>query len=580
MTRALRALALLIAVTGVIDPAIAVSRRQPVRVDFFGSSSASAIAVRDQLIRDLGPDIAADTGEAPAAVVIVADPDDALTLPKGVPVSVVTHVSANARNIRLVNAAPPGAVLVGQEAIVSAEFEAVGLKGEASTIELDQDGVRLAATEHRWTLDRERFTARLGYVPPAAGIVKVTVSARSAKGEASGEDNAVDLPLLVRARTLHVAVYEPRPSWAAGFVRRAIESDPLFTTSSLVRPSRGPVVTAGPRLTRLSTDALASYDAVLLGAPEDLTESEVAALSSFCELRGGAVIFLPDRRPSGSYARLVSSSGFDEALLDKPAPLVGDGPIGVSASEFALPRTLGPGATAVASLSQQVARAAIVSVPLGRGRILFSGALDAWRFRATGPDEAAFARFWTGIIADLAAASPRRLSISVHPALAAPGDRMRFRVAVDSLVFPAQRDGEGPPVRASLVARDGTEHFVRLWPAADPGAFEGDVVAPHAGSYDARASAAGSTADTPVIVADGVRHPPPFDDEALKMITETSGGVVVDATDTAPLRRHLNGLNRHDERRTLHPMRSGWWSLPFAAALCAEWTLRRRRGAR
>ena len=119
---------------------------------------------------------------------IVADPDDALTLPEGVPVSVVTRVSANARNIRLVNAAPPGAVLAGQEAIVSAEFEAVGLKGEASTIELDQDGVRLAATEHRWTLDRERFTARLGYVPPAAGIVKVTVAARSAKGEASGED--------------------------------------------------------------------------------------------------------------------------------------------------------------------------------------------------------------------------------------------------------------------------------------------------------------------------------------------------------------------------------------------------------
>ena len=50
MTRALRALAVLIAVTGVIDPAIAVSRRQPVRVDFLGSSSASAIAVRDQLI--------------------------------------------------------------------------------------------------------------------------------------------------------------------------------------------------------------------------------------------------------------------------------------------------------------------------------------------------------------------------------------------------------------------------------------------------------------------------------------------------------------------------------------------------
>ena len=95
---------------------------------------------------------------------------------------------------------------------------------------------------------------------------------------------------------------------------------------------------------------------------------------------------------------------------------------------------------------------------------------------------------------------------------------MRFRVAVDSLVFPAQRDGEGPPVRASLVARDGTEHFVRLWPAADPGVFEGDVVAPHAGPYDARASAAGSTAGYSGHRC-GRRSPSsPLDDEALKMM--------------------------------------------------------------
>jgi len=141
-------------------------------------------------------------------------------------------------------------------------------------------------------------------------------------------------------------------------------------------------------------------------------------------------------------------------------------------------------------------------------------------------------------------------------------------------------DGEGPPVRASLVGRDGTELFVRLWPQAETGVFEGDVVAPPAGSYDARASAAGATADTPVIVADGVRHPPAYDDDAVGLIAATTGGVVVDASDTAPLRRHLRGLNRRDERRTVRPMRSGWWSVPFAAVLCAEWALRRRRGAR
>ena len=183
MTGALRAVAVLIAIAGIIDPAIAVSQPQPLRVDFIFSSAALAIPVRDQLIRDLGADIAADTGEPADAVVMIGDPQEPLTLPAAAPVSVVTRVPANARNVRLLTAAPPETVLVGQEAVVSAEFEAVGMKGEASTIDLEQDGVRLATTDHRWTLDRERFTARLGYVPPAAGIVQVTVSARPARGE-------------------------------------------------------------------------------------------------------------------------------------------------------------------------------------------------------------------------------------------------------------------------------------------------------------------------------------------------------------------------------------------------------------
>ena len=342
MTRALRAVAILIAIAGAIDPAVAVTRPQPVRVDFKISSSPSALAVRDRLIRDLGETIAVDTGEPADAVVMIGEPRDVATPRRGATVSFVSLVPAAARNVRLIAASAPDAVLVGQDAIVTAEFEATAMAGASSTIELEQDGLRLAATEHRWTSERERFTATLRYAPPAAGFVKVSVAARSTTREATDEDNAVDLPFRASARTLRVAVYEPRPSWAAGFVRRALESDPVFATASLVRPSRGPVVTAGVRLTALSAAALADFDAVVVGAPEELTASEVAALTTFCETRGGSVVFLPDRRPSGLYAAVVSSAGFDEALLDKPVALAGDGPIELSASELALPRILLP----------------------------------------------------------------------------------------------------------------------------------------------------------------------------------------------------------------------------------------------
>jgi hypothetical protein len=276
----------------------------------------------------------------------------------------------------------------------------------------------------------------------------------------------------------------------------------------------------------------------------------------------------------------VSSGGFDEVLLDTPVALAGEQSIGLKASELALPRRLDPGAVAVASTTQQPARAVIVSLPRGRGRILFSGALDAWRFRSAGTDEAAFARFWTGVIANLASSAPPSVSVAVKPAVAAPGERLKVHVTIDALAFQAPSSGEGPLVGASLVPHDGTAHFVRLWPSAEDGVFEGETRAPSPGRYDARATVGDRMADTPLIIENGIRHPPGHDDDALRMMAAATGGVMVDASATGELERHVRGLGRLEELRTRHPMRSAWWILPFTAALCGEWALRRRRGAR
>jgi hypothetical protein len=577
MTRLLRAVAVLIAIAGIIDPVFATSERRSVRVDVLAAPSFESMSRR--VIRDLGSDLLVNTGEAPDAVVIVGSTTESQPLPRGVPVSVVTPLPPHAPNVRLVSVTAPDPVVTGQNATVEAGFDAVGMIGESSTIELRQGGVRLASVEHRWTRERERFTAALQYVPSGPGLARISVLARPLHPEASGDDNAADVAVLTAQRTLHVAVYEPRPSWRAAFIRRAIESDPLFALSTLVSPSRGHTITAGPRLGHLSSATLAPFDAVVVGAPEELTAADIAALRAFCELRGGAVILIPDRQPSGPYTSLVSSSGFDEAVLDKPVGLVDQRAIGISASEFALPRTSGTGAVAMGSLPRDPAQPAIVSITCGRGRLVFSGALDDWRFRAAGDDDA-FARFWTGIIANLAAAAPRRLEISVQPALAAPGERLTVRVALAPTAFAVTPDGEGAAVSASLIAGDGTAHFVRVWPAAEPGIFEGEVVAPGAGSYDARVSVAGAQADTPVVVATGVRHPPAYDDESLSLIASSTGGVIVDAAEVAGLRQHLLGLSTPNEPRTIRPMRTGWWSVPFALALCSEWALRRRHGDR
>ena len=580
MTRALRVAAVSIAVAGLLDPGVAVTRRDPVRVDIAAAASPSAREFLDRVLSRAGTDVVANKGETPDALLLSADARDPSIPATGIPVSVLMPTPTGAANIRVIDASAPQTVLVGQEAAVTAQFEAVRMAGQSSVIELQQDGVTLGSVEHRWTRERERFTASLEHVPPTAGLRAITIVARPVAGEASGTDNAVDLPLLVSARTLRVAVYEPRPSWSVSFVRRALESDPLFAVSTLTRPSRGPIVTVGRPLGALSADGLAAYDAVIAGAPDELSAAEVSALRVFCEGRGGAVILLPDRKPSGPYTSLVSASGFDEVLLDKPERLAGDAAVAISASELALVRRSVVGSTAVGLVPGPHPRPAIVSIPRGNGRVLFSGALDAWRYRSGSTEGDAFSRFWTGLVANLAAASPRPLSVTVEPAIAAPGERLLIRAAIDLSSRAVDVGGEGLAVGASLIAHDGQQQFVRLWPAAEPGVFVGDTIAPAVGLYDARVTAATATADTPVMVANRVRHPQPFGDDALRSIAAATGGVIVNSEDTMPFLAHLRGLPRRETVRKIHPMRSVWWSVPFAAALCAEWALRRRQGAR
>jgi len=574
LTHALRAVSIMLAITAVIDPAFAVRRPRPLAVELRVAPSPAAAAIRERLVANLRDRIHVGAGEPPAAVVVIGEAMET-ALPGKVPISVVSVGPIGGPNVRLVHAAPPDTVLPGQEAVAAVRFEAIGLAGRSSTIDLEQDGVRLARVEHQWTRDPERFTASLRYAPAVAGLQKVTVVSQPIAGELSEQDNAVDLPLVAVARTLRVAAYEPRPSWAAGFVRRALEADPVFEVSSLVRASRGIEVRAGTIPLGLTAAALAPFTAAIVGAPEELTAAEVAALDAFAAERGGAVILLPDRRPSGSYVRLFPSVRFEEALLEKPIAVHWRGSTTFNASEFALPGDLEAGGVAIASTAWQGGeRAVVASWPRGAGRVIVSGALDAWRYRAG--SEEAFGRFWTGTIAAAAAAAPPRLAVTVRPALAAPGQPVTIRAAVRA----TSAAGPIPPVEASLVAADGSQQFVRLWPLAEPGVFEGTIDAPHAGRFEARASLAGGpTASAPVLV-DAVRQPPGDDRDAIALVAAATGGIVTDGAHLEPLERHLRGLERGEVSADRHPARSAWWVFAFAAALCGEWALRRRGGLR
>ena len=153
MTRALRALAVLLAIAALIDPAFAGRRSRPAAVDIRAEPSPPAAAIRARLAEDLRNEIAVDTGEPPAAVVVIGNASGA-SLPEGVPISLVSVAPLGGPNVRVVRAAPPEPALPGQEVVLGVQFEAIGLAGRSSTIDLEQDGVRLARVEHPWTATR------------------------------------------------------------------------------------------------------------------------------------------------------------------------------------------------------------------------------------------------------------------------------------------------------------------------------------------------------------------------------------------------------------------------------------------
>ncbi|MCA1563340.1 MAG: hypothetical protein LC804_24830 [Acidobacteria bacterium] len=577
---ALRLLAIAIAIGGVIDPAVSVRRSRPVRLDVrLLDESSSAHAARDQLVSHLKDDVATLNAGAADAIVLVGGRPDVSSLPAKVPVFTISLRPTTA-NVRIVDAASPAASRPGQDVHAIADIEATGMAGRGSVITLEHQGITLGRLEHRWTLERERFRAMLPFTPPAAGTVALRINVTTAD-ERDGTDNATDFRVLSFSRPLKVLIFEARPSWAIAFIRRALESDPTFQIASYARASRGAEVTAGDPPASLTSGGLDAFDAVIAGAPEELGRVEVDALDRFARIRGGAVIFAPDRRPAGPYTTLIPTGDFEQILLDLPVSIETRGRPLLRASELALPRRLVAGAVAVAALARNSGPHPVVCAwPSGAGRVIYAGALDSWRFR--NQDDGGFARFWREAVGEAASAAPAPLEIAVDPGIVKPASRVAVRASIRQTEMTSRSDGVVtiPPVSAQLVASNGTATTIRLWPAAETGVYEGTFEAPAPGRYEVRGSAGKHTADTILLVDPDAIPFTTTSDDALRLIAEATGGAAAHADNIRPVVDRLHGMPRAMELATARPMRSAWIIVPFAGLLTAEWAVRRRHGLR
>jgi hypothetical protein len=579
-----RTIAILIAIAGAIDPAFRIQRPRPVAVELVTGRGELARQTRDRLIAEVGDAISlARAGEGDAIVLIDARPD-VESIREGISISAVT--SGEAPNLRLVGARGPSLLLPGAAAAIEVEAEVAGLEGRKSVVRATRNGVEVGRTDHTWSSARHQRLF-VPFVTTTAGASALRLSVEPFADETERDDNAVEARSIIVDRLLRVAFVEPRPSWAAGFVRRVLEADPLFEVASVVQPSRGIAVRTGDIPSSLAVlggqaaTTLRRFDVLVVGAPEELHRPDLESLRTFMADRGGTVVFLPDRRPTGPYAPFVSASGFDEVLLDAPVALESSGAARPPrTSELAVPRGPSPTLRALASLND--GRPAIAAWPIGDGALLFSGALDAWRFRADNEDR--FASFWRATIASAALAAPPGVQVDVQPPVVAAGAEARVIARVRRTDFERGPGGElrVPEVASSLSRIDGrttATEAVRLWPTAEPGVFEGRLTSSRSG-VDSVHVTAGSAAASTVIVRGDSEGPARGDAEESRMIAAASGGAVGTVGDLTPIVRHLRSVGGKEIADAVHPMRSAWWSLPFALALCGEWALRRRRGER
>jgi hypothetical protein len=562
MTGVLRALAIAIAVTGAIDPAVAWSHRDKPVV------SVVAVSARDRNLADRAARALSSN------FTIVRGPDAGA--------SAVVAVGDRAPEGLEPGRAPAFALVGGGPAIVQLDVpERADLESSVPIHVRANLGPAAATAEARLrvnglVVDRQTLTTKpgettaaadLALAPTAGGLARIRVEVANPEGVA-----AVDAAVDVQPTRWRVLSFDPHPSYAATFVRRALEGDRRFVVTSRVATSPQSSAQIGQAPASLA-GSLEDSDLIVVGAPDALSSADVDRLAAFAK-RGGAVCLLMDRVASGPFERLTGAKNLTERQSATPVSLdSGSAHLGrVQGTDLAV-ATLDAMTTPVAS---SPSGPVVWRAPLGSGLVVTSGALDAWRQRAA--DGSDFERFWQTLSADAAAAARRTIDVRLGRRLFLPSEPMTIRV---DLGDPDSAAREETHLSARLDGPN-TSTPVRLWPER-PGVFAGTASAPITpGVYRLNVSgrAPGGrdrTLTIDLLVADDIAR---VSDPAMLAAWATAHGGVAIASD------HLDALGAAIERSVqpvtqiarVFPMRSAWWLPPFALALAGEWWLRRRRG--
>lgn len=396
VTTSLRAAAVAIAIAGVVDPSLSATRSVKPDVSLVASARLPDPALVGRVAADLESRFRVFRGASlgAGATVLVGDSwtGTGLTEREGGHGARAFAVAPEPRApfISITAADMPDSGHLQSRIPITIRARAAAARGRTATFTLTRNGVAIDRVTRAIETDDEGVAVELGFVATATGVADLSVEA-NVPGAQPGP-HVVDVTVEVGSARWTVLTFDRRPSWMSTFVRRALEGDPRFVVTSRVVTSRGAAATAGqPPESLAALPVLDPFQAVIVGAPEALTAADVAGLEVFMRQRGGTVILLVDEAVASPALRTLS--GIERWTAASRAEPAGAPP----ASETFSPAAVPPWA--------EVAGHATWTMPFGRGRLVVSGQMDAWRYRDR--DAAAFDTYWRRAIAGAAAAAKR-----------------------------------------------------------------------------------------------------------------------------------------------------------------------------
>ena len=568
----LRSAAIVIAVAAAIDPVWTLARPlpQPVIVAHLASSATSTI---DAAIRGALPDAKVDVRTATAGrlpcrsgerCLMVADGSIDVEIPDDVtgPVSLVTIAAPAGANVAVQSVASSRTHHAGGSGTVRVTLAGTGTHGRRTELRVSDGGATVGTATHEWKTDGIA-AVDVRWWPLGDGPRTLSVAAVPFDSEASLLDNAVDVGVIVSTSRIPVLVFDVRPSWASTFVRRALEDDTRFHVEH--RVGLGPSLAAGTAGGRLDSRTLDAAAVVIVGSPDGLSSNDVTLLERFVQVRGGTLLLLPDRAPAGTAARLFTGQWSEH--LEASALPVG----ALRASETL--RLAAPSPFDVVLATAKGSPSVVLS-PVANGRIVVSGAMDAWRYRDS--DAGAFDRFWRSLVLETAAAGAS-LRLEFERTIAAPGGEVPFVVRHLQM----EPDIESA-ISATAACGDQPGRVIRLWPGGTAGMFRGRMSIDGREACQLRVIVAGDPAAVGgVAVTTGATDSVSGVMAKLERAAISTGGTVVSAGGEITLAATLAPVTPGAaQRQAVRPMRSPWWMFPFVTFLSVEWWLRRRAGLR